>query len=521
MKYLSKITVIGSMFAILFFVACEKQLDTEQYGIESFETFYKTDEEALQAVTAIYLHYAGTGVQYNTFFLKNLLSDDFWCGGGKRGDNATNEQLNEYSFGTDHPYLGDAFKNYYELIYRSNVLLENVPDYSPVQKQARAEAKVFRALAYIELISMWGTPPFVDHLLLPNEYKQPNGDPEKLWALVETDLTEAISSESLREKSGINDNSSYRITKQYAQALLGKALVFQEKFTEATAILDAVILSGKYDLFRGDYGEMLQYTSENNCESMFELNVTNDQQNTVGFDLMFAMTGWRTDQMALNPASDIYNVMSWGYCCYYQKDLYDAFVAEEGVNGYRLTQTMINYDQMLALGNRIMDGNELYGCEGYFTWKRRHVNGEVITAMDSHNNIRIMRYAEVLLLAAEAHVKGGVAAKAAEYVNAVRTRAHLAPKASVTIDDVVLEKRLELCGESVRYQDMIRWKIADKMGNQGKKVPSLHSNGLVTYGEYNPGDVAGFKTAKHWLLPFPQAEKNLNENINQNEGWGK
>jgi hypothetical protein len=499
-------------------VSCGDMLDTTQHGVESFETFYQTDEEAEQAAAAIYLYYASSGVQYNIGFLKNLLSDDFWCGGGGRGDNPTNEQLNEYTFGADHPYLGDAFQNYYGVIYRANVILENVPDESAVQKQVRAEAKVFRALAYIDLISMWGTPPYVDHLLSSNEYKQPNGNPAELWALVEKDLTEAIESNALYEKSSVNDNSSYHITKQFAQALLGKAYVFQEKWNEAANVLDKVVASGKYDLFRGDYGEMLQYTNENNCESMFELNYLNDPNNAQVVNLYFAMTGWRTDQMNINPASDIY-VGTWGYLNP-QKELYDAFVATEGVNGYRLTRTMINFDQLTALGHSIMPGKELYGVEGYLMWKTRKVKGEQNPGgwMDTHNNIRVMRYAEVLLLAAEAHLNSG-GSKAAEYVNEIRTRAGLTRLGSVTMDDVKTEKRLELCGESVRLQDMLRWKMADKMAGQGKKTPLLSSNGTVRYVEYNAGDVAGFKSPKHWLLPFPQAEIDLNENIRQNEGW--
>jgi hypothetical protein len=87
------------------------------------------------------------------------------------------------------------------------------------------------------------------------------------------------------------------------------------------------------------------------------------------------------------------------------------------------------------------------------------------------------------------------------------------------MDDIILEKRLELCGESVRYQDMLRWRIADKMVNQGKRVPLTSSSGTIRYVEYNAGESAGFKTSKHWLLPFPQAEMDVNENITQNAGW--
>ncbi|MDR3226438.1 MAG: RagB/SusD family nutrient uptake outer membrane protein [Prevotellaceae bacterium] len=510
--------IIISFIAMVSFslISCEKLLDTEQHGVESYETFYKTDAEAEEAVTAVYARFSG--IYYDYYFLKNMLSDDFWCGGGGRGDNPDNEKLNEYTFNQESPYVQNTFQRYYEVIYLSNIIIEHVPDESPIQKRARAEAKLFRALAYIDLISMWGTPPLVDHPLQPSEYKQPNGDPALLWEFVENDLTEAIASNTLREKSNANDKSSYRVTKQFAQALLGKAYIFQEKWSAAVQVLDEMILSNKYELYQGDYDDILQYTTENNSESIFEINRVNDVNNPYNYVSVYtAMVGWRGDAMSIT--SDIEKT-TWGFCNP-QKELYDAFVAEEGATGYRLKSTMLNYNDVLAQGDAILSGKLLYGHEGYFMWKNRVVADEMITGgwMSSHNNYRFMRFAEVLLLAAEAHIKGGVPAKAAEYVNRVRTRAQLPSKASVTMNDVMLEKRLELCGESVRYQDMLRWKIADKMVNQGKQTPSFTSGGTVTWTVHNTGDAAGFKTSKHWLLPFPQTELTLNPNITQNTGW--
>jgi hypothetical protein len=501
--------------------SCEKMLDTEQHGVETLETFYRTDADADEAVTTLYLYYSNSGMFYNIFFLKNLLSDDSWSGGGQRGDNAENEKLNEYTFSPDHPYINAAFQTFYGIIYRANLIIENVPDETPVQRRAIAEAKVFRAFAYIDLISMWGTPPLVDHALTPSEYQQPNGDPAALWALVEGDLTDAINSDALHEKANATDNSSYRVTKQFAQALLGKALVFQEKFADAIAPLDAVINSQKYALMPGNqYENLLQYTHENNSESVFELNYLNDPQSAAIINLHFAMTGWRTDHMNINPNSDIYQAnATWGFLNP-QKELYEAFVAEEGTNGLRLTQTFKNYDQLQALGHSVRTGGELYGHEGIFTWKTRKLAGEFNQGsvfMDSHNNLRIMRYPEVLLLAAEAHLKGS-GSKAAEYVNTVRTRAGLPTKGSVTMDNIMLEKRLELCGESVRYQDMLRWKIADKMNTQGTRTPSFLDNSTTRWDELNDAKTAGFKE-RHWLLPFPQTELTNNPNIKQNSGW--
>ena len=520
MKTIKNILIALFATVTLSLVSCEKMLDTEQHGVETLETFYRTDTDAEEALTTLYLYYSNSGAYYNIYFLKNLLSDDFWSGGGGRADNAENEKLNEYTFDAEHAYINAAFQTFYSVVYRANLIIANVPGETPVQQRAIAEAKVFRALAYIDLISLWGTPPLVDHPLMPSEYQQPNGDPAALWALVESDLAEAIASNALREKANVTDNSSYRVTKQFAQALLGKALVYQGKFSEAITPLDAVITSQKYELMPGSqYENILQYTLENNSESLFELNYLNDATLlSQGMSLYFLMTGWRTDKMSLPVGTEIYNG-TWGFCNP-QKDLYDAFVDEEGENGLRLNQTMKTYDQIRALGLDVVQ--DMYGHEGYFKWKDRKVNGEYASGIyglgNSHNNIRIMRYSEVLLLAAEAHLKGG-GTQAANYVNQVRTRAGLATKGTVTEEDIRLEKRLELCGEGVRFQDMLRWRIAGKMAEQGTKTPWLGANGTVRWESYNSGTAAGFKEDRHWLLPFPQTELTNNPNVKQNTGW--
>ncbi len=345
-----------------------------------------------------------------------------------------------------------------------------------------------------------------------------NGEPEKLWSFVESDLKAAIESGSLMEKSGVDDNTTYNVKLQFAKALLGKAYVFQQKWSEACTVLDDMIDDGKYDLYQGKYEDLLMYNAENNCESLFEINRLNDPNNAfTNWSLFSAMLGWRGDRMEIT--SGIYN-NCWGFANP-QKDLYDAFVAEEGTEGYRLNSTIKSYDKVLAQGDKIIDGKEMYDHEGYFWWKSRVVADEMISGgwYSSHNNYRYMRYAEVLLLAAEAHVKGGDQAKALKYINKVRTRARLSELSSVDMNDIMLEKRLELCGECVRFQDMQRWGIAaDKLKDQGKQTPWFSSNGTVRWETYNK-TVYGYKTGKHELLPFPDTEVTLNKNVKQNPNW--
>ena len=148
-----------------------------------------------------------------------------------------------------------------------------------------------------------------------------------------------------------------------------------------------------------------------------------------------------------------------------------------------------------------------------------------------------MRYAEVLLMAAEAHFQAGNSSKALEYVNDIRERAQAPTLTSITMDDIKTEKRLELCYESCRYEDLIRWGDAEEyLGEQGAEIPQFgyyaqtdEDGNTLTDDEGNTiyefelrwpytNSTYGFKD-KHRLLPIPLTEIEVNSNMEQNEGW--
>jgi hypothetical protein len=291
-----------------------------------------------------------------------------------------------------------------------------------------------------------------------------------------------------------------------------------------------VIESGKYDLYEGEYEDVLKIENDNGCESILETQVTKVfdmnlmQTEARRFSYIHTYTGWRGrsfDETNKNPAyADLNLTMAYGNFNP-KKSLYDAFVAREGVDGYRLNQTMKTYDFVKnEIGVTV--SAPLYGHEGYFMWKNRFLTSELImnVGMPYLNkvNVHIMRYAEVLLLAAEAHFRNGNTSKATEYVNKIRSRAKLADLGTVTMDDIKIEKRLELCLENVRYQDIIRWgDTPSLLAEQGKTIPEFNLDGTVTWPYTNT--TYGFKTGQHELLPIPGEERALNPNMDQNPGW--
>ena len=363
-------------------------------------------------------------------------------------------------------------------------------------------------------------------------YALPNGDKQALWNLVNTDLAEAIDSGHLTEKAGVND-WTYRITKQFAQALLGKAYIYQGNYGDAAIVLDEVISSGKYDLY-SDFENIQTTKGEANCESLFESNYVYDANQVDNMsDMIWVYTNWRGDRLSFDMAgayASVYTNQGWGFFNP-TKEAYDAFVAEEGENGYRLNASIKTYEQIKAMGVSLADGQVMPDNAGLFSWKYRSYNDDCIQLyfLRCPNNLRAMRYAEVLLFAAEAHIQGGGdAGKALEYINKVRSRARLEPLPAVTMDDIKKERRLELWMEGCRYQDLVRWgDAATVLADRGKERPQLDwvrddagnivdpPTEVVNMAAQKNAD-AGFQAGKHELLPFPTAEINVNGSITQN-----
>ncbi|MDO4462674.1 MAG: RagB/SusD family nutrient uptake outer membrane protein [Bacteroidia bacterium] len=519
----------------LFATGCEDQLDIAKHGnMGGQDDFYTNDTNVGQAVAAMYNEVLGTEV--SVWGMKNYLSDDVHCGGGMRGDNSTSEQLNEYAFGADHATIKGAYSALYTTIYTANLIIDKTNYDSEVAQRAIAEAHFFRAWAHFELVSMWGNVPIVDHLLQPSEYRQSNRKPEEVYAFIISDLEEAVSSNALPSKSSIDDkNTGVRVTKEAAYALLGKAKLFAGDAAGAAAAFENIIGSGLYDLWQGAYRDLFHISGNNCCESILECQVPNDPEKSWDFFMTqmgyYTITGWRTGLMEVdtyNPNMWTYVQGGWGFFNP-RKELWDEFVRLEGENGYRKQQIITDYTGLQAYGLKIQAGQSLVGCEGYWFHKHQTYVSDCSTypfvgfPTFQAINFRLMRYAEVLLLAAEANLAAGNSAKATEYLNKVRARAQEPALASVSLDDIKAEKRLELCMEGVRYQDLLRWGEGAKyMANQGKQVPSCaHGDGST--GNVNPSAFsnpeAGFKAGKHELLPIPHEEIKLNGNMKQNPGW--
>lgn len=131
-----------------------------------------------------------------------------------------------------------------------------------------------------------------------------------------------------------------------------------------------------------------------------------------------------------------------------------------------------------------------------------------------------MKFNEVLLLSAEAHFQNGDQATAIKYINQIRDRAKAPEVASLTMDDIKTESRLELYLEGQRYENLIRWgDAATALEHNGEKNPALEADGTVKWTSYNKAGECGFVKGKNELWPFPAEEINVNHNMKQNNGY--
>ena len=194
------------MLAVLLavcFAGCEDRLNISKHGsLGSPDEYYQTDTEAEAAVASMYASWRD--LHYNWYFVLNCMSDDAWTADGQRNDNADMEKLNEFNYDTDHSMIQGLYSGLYTLIYKANLIIDNVTGDSQTMRRAVAEAHVARGWAHFYLVTLWGTAPVVDHVLANSEYHVSNGTPEDTWAFVETEFRTAIDSQALPTKSSVD-----------------------------------------------------------------------------------------------------------------------------------------------------------------------------------------------------------------------------------------------------------------------------------------------------------------------------
>jgi hypothetical protein len=458
--------------------------------------------------------------------------------------------------------------------------------------QRLGEVKFLRAFDYLYLVQIFGEVPLVDHVLGATEYAVYRSSLKSVFKLIETDLQDAIAV----LPASYSGTDLGRATKGAAQALLAKAYLFessyahyypgdnyslvnngesrfkdlQEKWTDALTMAENVISSGQYNLV-GNAGE--KYTSwrgstdgfryiwttdgENSKESVFEI-----QAEYLGLNWLLTRgssmawwTGarWIYDYKTQKPTETKY----WGFNIP-SLSLLTEFNQEKRQPGDPLIDSLTPADPRFntTIHRDTSGGNDSVNVQGAKIWSKIsyqfNATQRVLTNMyqakyecsygeflaqnanwsESPFNNRMIRYADVVLFAAEAAIMLGNTDKALTYINMVRTRARMCgalnntapanlalgdltstlntPNGSVAVKlglpQLIHERRLELAMEGFRFYDLVRWNLAIKY------LPGQY---LV-----NQNKTVGFTSPKNDFFPIPQAEVNTSQgHLLQYSGW--
>ncbi len=547
--------IIYSLLGIAFlFSGCEDRLNIEQKGVIPFDSFYKTDDDAENALNNLYqsfcLNIAGNeGIYVALPVLFNEAGDDMLAAGNMYGDNDFGAQINEFRYDSQNEVIKNTYWGLYGVIYDCNLILDNIEPNSTVKKRVCAEARSLRAWSHLMLAIGWNCPPLVDHIL-PADAKPSNyeGGHDALLEWCATEAESAVA--DLEERESPTDKvGASKVTKGFALTVAGKARLFKGDYEGAKKNLKQVIDSKKYELVPTDRWANLFHASGDLCEEMiFQANAlentgvgdwSNKIQRTSWMWIQF--WNWRTDKLASKPS--FIGPDGWGGHAI-RADFAERMLANDGdsprrkatfltgdeflyemewngTKGQNLTREELETSDQIG----IKDPTGLYGFAGYFAnkfvaWPEDNEKGWY-----GFKNLTIFRYAEVLLMYAEACAQTNDP-DGLQYLQEIQKRAGSAHiSTELTLQEVKNEKSYEMWLEAVRFPDMVRWGDTDGIVNNGKDIPStmdaFFSKGepkhrlYVEYANPNKGKT-GFVKGKHEYFAYPYAATSINPNLKQN-----
>jgi hypothetical protein len=462
----------------------------QKYSIDT-ENYFNSKTDYDNALVAAYDPLQSS---YVNVLLGEIASDNTLAGGESATDVPGFQQVDDMI----HTPVNDNVKNVWDWMFggvqRANYILEfkDKTDFEG-KNQIIAETRFLRAYYHFELVKWFGGIPLNgDKRFAPgDETSVPRSSASEVYASIVADLIYA--SQNLSPTA----SQTGRATKGAALALLGKAYLYQNKFPEAAAALEQVIASSKYTLV-SDYASIFEMDGENGTESVFEVQYTDVEG--AGFGCLQCSEG----NVAVG-FSGVRNYSGPKYTSGFSfnlptKQTYDSFE----VGDRRLSASILDIAAWSAANNATFGkGNE---DTGYFNQKYlpRVRSGQAAGDLNltNPNNYRAIRYADVLLMAAEALNRGSINdAKALGYLNQVRDRAfgdtnHRITAVGAALTDIILkERRVELVGEGHRFFDLVR------------------TNKAV-------GVIPGFTAGKNELFPIPLQEIQFSAgNWSQNPGY--
>jgi hypothetical protein len=460
---MKKINLYGFIAAMLvLFSACDDYLDTETISDISSNGFYTSDSEIETAVLAIYDAMQEYDDDYDwehwDFALTEMRSDNTKSSNSE-GSFADFEDMDVDPTNVYVDYYWDI---QYNVVMECNTVMNYIASVedADLAEQFEGEARFGRALSHFNLVRLFGDIPIVDAIISPDEaYDVVRDDVDDVYTFIVSDLTTAISYLPSRDEV-----AEGRATVGAARTLLAKVYLTMGNYTDAKTQLEAVINSSDYALM-DNYNDV--FYSELNDEIIFAIQyISDDSDDSQAFS--YEMTNLGSKSGLNFPTDD--------------------FIASVDVTDGRYSTLFTE-----------MDTDE-WEC------------GKFISSSSSSemagNDWIVLRYADVLLMYVEAVMAGGSStsdATAVSYYQAIRERAgfDVSSITSVTSDELLDERRVELAFENHRLFDLIRFDVADEV---------MSAFSVTEEADFN-------YDSDMLLLPIPQSELNMNDNMEQNPGY--
>lgn len=482
-------------FILLSISGCESFIDIPVKGVLSNE-IYKSESDAIMLVTGCYdaIHGNSWTTDFPLMF-GDWCSDDSWKGGENASDQGEALEVMYFYAGTNNKFIEYIWRVRWMGIARCNNALQVIPTIemdAKLKERLIAEVKFLRGYLYFELVKQFGDLPKVTEPLTPAEAKIPRASKSVIFTeIIEKDLSEAAA--VLPQKDAYPAADMGRATRGAALGFLGKSYLYQKKFQEAYNTFKTVVSEGKYALER-DFLSNWDVDNENNIESVFEIQEDGSQIYNEGSGLPTLMRSRADNGWGYNlPSTSLVNAFEPGDP---RKKL---TIIEEGdiIEGAAYSMQNVlppkrtSYKQYIPVNKRV---NSEWGKSNY--------------------NLRIYRYADLLLMYAEAAIEVGDTQTSLWAIEEVRGRArnlssdHNVLPPVTTIDKTELtnairhERRVELAMEQTRFWDICRWGIAKQVLDEFVRF-NMNENT-----ESDKGDEKGklFQPGKHEVFAIPEKD---------------
>ncbi len=529
---MKKLSIYSLILAVVLLVACdESRLDLVSQSNYDYETYFSSAEVLDQATIASYATLLHNGLwSREYYFIFDLLGYEAKKTTNLQGDMA---QLADHSFGTSQAQIGELWNSLYRLVFRSNVVIDRGTKWNPPSpaeqekvRQYIAEARFLRSYAYFNIVNLWGRAPLITAYdsVTANNYP-PRASAESIWQFIETDLAAAAADLPVRydPATGLG-----RATKGAALALLGKSYLYQEKWAQAQATLRQ-LTNGEFGYeLDPDYDNLFSQENQGSKENVFQ--IMNGRWTDWGIGNQYYVFGgqetWGGKATHSGRAQE-YGFRDW-FNVYVPTTIVNAFKYTNPANGSTFTDPRAKFT---FYGNEASGGDTDYcnRCsggkisfpfnaadpQGHYVWRKYQYYEDVDSYEGPASSIngQVIRYADVLLMLAEAYIQqDNTGAEPLALINKVRTRVGAFTYAALGNQEQAMsllrrERQLEFTGEQLRYFDLIRWGIAKETINNQRRI--------------EPGDGTQPFQDRHVLFPIPDTEKNYNPNVASDiaSGW--